>query len=205
MTLEDRPHVRILCLLTVRAKYMAQESSAFRTHLAPLPTRRTVIGLGSNLGDRRGNLVRAIAALVGLPGIELLGRSSVWQTSPVGGPPQPDFYNAAVVVASSLDPVELLDSLLRIEERFGRIRTIRNGPRPHDLDILWIEGNVVDHPRLQVPHPRLSHRAFALAPLLELVPEAADPRSKVAYALTFGRLGAAGIRQLRAPLDASSA
>jgi 2-amino-4-hydroxy-6-hydroxymethyldihydropteridine diphosphokinase len=104
--------------------------------------------------------------------------SRVYVTAPVGGPPQPDFLNAAALVTYEGEPQALLGALLAIERGLGRRRGgERYGPRTIDLDILWIEGWTVDTEELVVPHPRLLERAFALLPLLELVPEARDPRS----------------------------
>lgn len=138
-----------------------------------------VIGLGANLGDRIGTLRRAAARIAELaPGLE---RSSVWETTPVGGPPQSDFLNAAVRIDWDRDPVELLTALMAIESDLGRVRSVRDGPRTIDLDVLWIEGTTVDTPRLTVPHPRVHERAFALAPLLEVAPDASDPRTGRRY------------------------
>lgn len=116
-------------------------------------------------------------------------RSYVYATEPVGGPPQGEFLNAAVRVECTQSPAELLDALLAIEQELGRVRRAeeRWGPRTIDLDILWIEGVAVDTPRLTVPHPRLEERAFALAPLLDVAPNAP-------YSLG-SRLGEAGIRR----------
>jgi 2-amino-4-hydroxy-6-hydroxymethyldihydropteridine diphosphokinase len=140
----------------------------------------TVIGLGANLGDRMTTLEAAIAAIEALPTVRVVGRSSVWRTAPVGGPPQPDFYNAALAIRSFSPPEELLGELLAIELRLGRVRSERNAPRTIDLDLLWREGAAVrisrpGAPDVELPHPRLHERAFALAPLLEVVPSAADP------------------------------
>ena len=103
-------------------------------------------------------------------------RSRVYETAPVGGPEQPDYLNAAVLVEWSGTPLALLDRLQAIEHELGRVRTVTNGPRTIDLDILWISENgnplQVSEPRLVVPHPRLLERAFALLPLLDLVPSA---------------------------------
>ena len=137
------------------------------------------IGLGANLGDRLATL-REAAARIGRVA-PILARSRVWETAPVGGPEQPDFLNAAVLVAWDGEPIELLDRLMAIEAELGRVRDVRNGPRTIDLDMLWIDGRIVDEPRLVVPHPRLHLRAFALAPMLEVAPDASDPRSGDRY------------------------
>ena len=164
----------------------------------------TVIGLGANLGDRRANLAAAIAAIAALPAVRIVRRSSVWRTAPVGGPPQPDFYNAALAARSFSPPEELLGDLLAIEARLGRLRTERNAPRMIDLDLLWRDGGVVrisrpGAPVVELPHPRLHLRAFALAPLLEVVPDATDPRTGKPYTAILAELGMAGV----APLDSS--
>ncbi len=161
-----------------------------------------VIGLGANLGDRLATLEAALQALEKLPGIAIVARSSVWKTTPVGGPPQPDFYNAAVAVRSFLPLGELMRQLLSIEARFGRVRAERNAPRTLDLDILWVEGERVtilapDVPELEVPHPRLHERAFALIPLLEVAPGATEPATGKLYATILAELGTEGV----APLD----
>jgi 2-amino-4-hydroxy-6-hydroxymethyldihydropteridine diphosphokinase len=91
------------------------------------------------------------------------------------------FLNAAIRLSTSLDPAGLLAALLGIEQKLGRVRRERWGPRTIDLDILWIEGTVVDSGDLTVPHPELRRRAFALRPLLEVAPQAADPRDGTPY------------------------
>lgn len=143
-----------------------------------------VVGLGANLGDRLGQLRGAATALGSVGGVRIEGRSAVVQTPPAGGPLQPDYLNAAVTVRTALSPRLLLDQALRIERNLGRIRPdpVRWGPRTIDIDLLWARGVVVDEPGLQIPHPRLSLRPFALRPLLELVPDACDPVSAVRYA-----------------------
>jgi 2-amino-4-hydroxy-6-hydroxymethyldihydropteridine diphosphokinase len=157
-----------------------------------------VVGLGSNLGERRETLLAAFAELAAIDQTQVVARSSLWQTSPVGGPPQDDFYNAAVLLRTSVAPETFLGALLAIERRFGRLRhgRERNMPRTLDLDLLWIEGVVVSLPALQVPHPRLHQRAFALAPLLEVAPDAADPRTGTAYSAILTGLEQGGIRRL---------
>ncbi len=136
---------------------------------------RAVIGIGSNVEDRLASLRGAVAALRDATRVERLSR--VYETAPVGGPPQGDYLNAAALVAYGGEPLDLLDALLAIERSLGRVRGERWGPRTIDLDVLWIEGVVLDEPRLVVPHPRLLERAFALLPLLEVAPDAVDPRS----------------------------
>jgi len=156
-----------------------------------------VIGLGANLGDRRGAIEAAIEAIAELPGVDLVARSSLWQTEPVGGPPQPDFCNAAVAVRTRMPLGRLMRELLAIEGRFGRVRGEPNAPRTLDLDLLWVEGQRVrlvepEGPDLEVPHPRLHERAFALVPLLEVAPGAADPTTGKLYALLLAELGTEG-------------
>lgn len=130
------------------------------------------IGLGSNLGDRLGTLREAALALSAVG--EIRGRSRVWGSSAVGGPPQPPFLNAALVLDSELSPLDVLHACQQVEVDLGRARereAIRWGPRVLDVDILLAgargERTIAD-PALEVPHPRLHERAFALAPLVEL-------------------------------------
>jgi 2-amino-4-hydroxy-6-hydroxymethyldihydropteridine diphosphokinase len=145
---------------------------------------RAVVGIGANLGDRLATVRGAEQAL--RAAARVLAVSSVYETSPVGGPPQPDYLNAAVLIDWPLEPTTLLEALHGIEAHFGRARDERWGARTLDLDLLWIEGRVVDTPRLVVPHPRLHDRAFALVPMLEVVPDAVDPLSGAPYELPPG-------------------
>jgi 2-amino-4-hydroxy-6-hydroxymethyldihydropteridine diphosphokinase len=131
------------------------------------------VGLGSNVGDRIGNLRAAVALLVAREDIELLRTSSVYETDPIG-PPQPDFYNAVVEISTHLDPFALLDVCRHIEVELGRIERERWGPREIDLDILLFGDVVVDEPDLVIPHPQLTLRAFVVVPLRELDPSLAD-------------------------------
>ena len=159
----------------------------------------TVIGLGSNLGDRRAMLEAALAAIEAVPEFQVVGRSSIWQTVAVGGTgSDPDYYNAAVALRTTVAPEQLLAVLLRIEAALGRVRLARNAPRTIDLDILWMQGgalqrNLPGWPPVEVPHPRLAVRAFAMIPLLELVPDATDPLSGRLYAEILAELGTAGV------------
>jgi 2-amino-4-hydroxy-6-hydroxymethyldihydropteridine diphosphokinase len=145
---------------------------------------RVVIGLGANLGDRLATMRDAVARIDRIEGVRVTGCSRIYETEPVGLLEQPAFLNAAILVEGAVPPLVLLDSLLGVERELGRTRgesEVRGGPRVIDLDVLWIEGVVLDEPRLVVPHPRLHERAFALVPLLEVAPGAVDPRTRSAY------------------------
>lgn len=144
-----------------------------------------IIGLGSNLGDRRALLGRAVEALGALGDVGRI--SALYETQPVG-PPQPLFLNGAVALETELDPLGLLDGLLGIELELGRVRQERWGPRSIDLDILWTDRGVFEAPRLVVPHPELRRRAFALRPLLDVAPAAADPRDGAPYSAVLAAL-----------------
>ncbi len=135
-----------------------------------------VIGLGSNLGDRIGYLRRAVDELARR--FDVRARSHVYETAPVG-PPQPDYLNAAVRLAASSPVEDLLDALMAIERVSGRVRTPaqRWEARTLDLDLLWVDGVVLSTPTLTLPHARLTERPFALRPLLDVAPDAIDPRT----------------------------
>jgi 2-amino-4-hydroxy-6-hydroxymethyldihydropteridine diphosphokinase len=132
---------------------------------------RAYIGLGTNLGDRAAMLRAAVEQLAAESGIEVVGVSPVHETEPVGITDQPRFLNAAAAVETELPPRDVLDRLLGIERRLGRTRDgPRFGPRTIDLDLLLYGNEQIDEPGLEVPHPRLHERLFALEPLLELDP-----------------------------------
>jgi 2-amino-4-hydroxy-6-hydroxymethyldihydropteridine diphosphokinase len=124
------------------------------------------------VGDRLATLRAAVARVAALPGASVVARSAVYETAPVGGPPQGDFLNAAILVDWPHTAHALLDALLAIERDLGRTREVRWGPRTIDLDILWIDGVTISDERLEVPHPRIHERAFAIAPLLDVAPDA---------------------------------
>ncbi|HEU4581714.1 MAG TPA: 2-amino-4-hydroxy-6-hydroxymethyldihydropteridine diphosphokinase [Polyangiaceae bacterium] len=150
-----------------------------------------VIGLGANIGSPELALRRAAAELSTWG---FGARSSrLYRTFPVGGPPQPDFLNAALRFSYAGSPRSLLERLRAVEAGAGRVRRERWGPRPLDLDILWASGVVVNEPDLIVPHARLRERAFALRPLLDVAPTAIDPRDGVAYARVLAEIGSAGV------------
>jgi len=132
---------------------------------------RAYVGLGANLGtDLLATLTQAAQSLAALPGSRLVALSSAWRSAPVdaGGP---DFLNAVAALDTTLPPLEMLDALQAIEQAHGRQRPYRNAPRTLDLDLLLLGDLVLDTPRLTLPHPRLSERAFVLRPLLEIAPE----------------------------------
>jgi len=136
---------------------------------------RAYLGLGSNLGDRAENLQRAVGRLGAEPGVRVVASSSVWETDPVGGPRQPDYLNAVVRAETDLAPRELLTACLFVEAALGRVRAERWGPRIIDIDVLLLDGLVMDDAELTLPHPRMTERAFVVLPLLELEPDAALP------------------------------
>jgi 2-amino-4-hydroxy-6-hydroxymethyldihydropteridine diphosphokinase len=137
---------------------------------------RAYVGLGANLGDRAATLRRAIDLLAERPAIDVVGVSSFRETDPVGYLDQPRFLNAAVAVETSLTPSALLAALLDVERELGRVREgPRYGPRTVDLDLLVMDDLVLDEPGLELPHPRLHDRMFALEPLAELDPELVVP------------------------------
>ncbi len=126
------------------------------------------LGLGSNLGDRRRN-IRDAVKLLEASGVALLKLSSVIETAPVGGPPQGLFLNAVMKGETSLEPLALLDCAQEVESQLGRVRTVKNGPRTIDIDILRYDALVMDTPRLVIPHPRMQERDFVMLPLQEVL------------------------------------
>jgi 2-amino-4-hydroxy-6-hydroxymethyldihydropteridine diphosphokinase len=132
------------------------------------------IGIGSNLGDRRANCLRAITALRGR-GIRVARESSQYETEPWGVLDQPAFINMAVAAETDLSPLELLSALKEIEREFGRKPGVRWGPRLIDLDILLYDDLVFSDAALCIPHPRLCERRFALEPLAEIAGDIAHP------------------------------
>jgi 2-amino-4-hydroxy-6-hydroxymethyldihydropteridine diphosphokinase len=138
---------------------------------------RAFVGLGSNLGDREARLRRAVAEIGSLPGTEVRAVSRLRETEPVGMTTQPRFLNGAVEVETSLGARELLEALLEIERRLGRDRSgvPPGGPRTVDLDLLLYGEAEITEEGLEVPHPRLPERRFALEPLLDLDPDLEVP------------------------------
>jgi 2-amino-4-hydroxy-6-hydroxymethyldihydropteridine diphosphokinase len=134
------------------------------------------VSLGSNLGDRAGNLLLGIRGILGA-GHEVTRLSQIYETDPVETFSQPKFLNmvAQLKVASHLEPGELLEQLLEIEQLLGRTRDSIKGPRTIDLDLLLYGDQVIDNPRLTLPHPQFHRRRFVLVPLAELCPNLEHP------------------------------
>ena len=130
--------------------------------------KKVYIGVGSNLGNRKGNITSAIKKIKGADGIRVTKVSSFIETEPEGGPPQGNFLNGAIEINTDLSPHQLLKKLKRIEKELGRVKTVKNGPRPIDLDILVYGKEKINTPRLKIPHPRMHKRGFVMRPLKEL-------------------------------------
>lgn len=135
------------------------------------------VGLGGNLGDAVATLRSAVQALAGLPETRLLKASSLYRTPAWGLEQQADFINGVALLETRLQARRLLEALLSVERDFGRERggELRWGPRTLDLDLLLYGDAVIGEPGLQVPHPHLHERAFALVPLLEIAPDILIP------------------------------
>lgn len=154
---------------------------------------RYAIGLGSNLGDRLQNLRAGVAGLRRLGQVSAL--SAVYGTEPVGGPAQGAYLNAVAVLETDLEPGRLLDELREIEASAGRVRKERWGPRTLDLDILASDTADVSTDRLEVPHPRVGEREFALRPLAEVWP-GAPVGADMTAAEALARVGSQGVARL---------
>lgn len=149
-----------------------------------VPT-RAYIGIGANLGDAQSNVEQAILSLAALPGTRLVERSALFRTAPIDA--DGDHYvNAVAGIDTVLPPAQLLHALLALEQEQGRLRTYRNAPRPLDLDILLYGQESMQSDTLTIPHPRLTQRAFALLPLLQIAPMITIPGHGPAHAFAPG-------------------
>lgn len=160
-----------------------------------MSTVRAFVGLGSNLDDPEQQVTTAMAELGQMEDARRIACSSLYRTAPVGFAEQPEFVNAVVMLETMRGPRALLRQLLAIEHRHGRTRTFVNAPRTLDLDLLLYGEQSIDEAGLVVPHPRLYERAFVLAPLNEIYPEAMVPgRGRVGELLH--RVGMKGVSRL---------
>ena len=126
------------------------------------------LSLGSNIGDRKGNIKKAVK-LLRKEGVKIARLSKIIETEPQGGPPQPKFLNAAISIRTELRPRELLKTIKTIEKKMGRTRGVRFGPRLIDLDILLYDDLRFKSKELEIPHPRMWERQFVLKPLGSLI------------------------------------
>lgn len=182
-------------------KPRAPLAGAFRDVVVRRQARRVVrayLGLGSNLGDRRRNLRESVRLLGAEPGIRVMAVSPLYETAPMHVVDQPAFLNAAVAIDTDLFPGTLLDACKRIEAAIGRVPGTRWGPRIIDIDILLYGPLQLTTGRLQIPHPRLDQRAFALRPLHDLDPEAVFPSGET-VAGALARCSDQNIRQVEGP------
>jgi 2-amino-4-hydroxy-6-hydroxymethyldihydropteridine diphosphokinase len=136
--------------------------------------RRAFLGLGSNLGDRVELLQGAVDELARIAGVRVMAISRVYETAPVGGPPQDAYLNAVVAIETDLEPRDLLRLGQEIEARADRVRAERWGPRTLDVDVLLIDDLRLDDDDLTIPHPRMWERGFVLAPLRDVAPDLVD-------------------------------
>jgi 2-amino-4-hydroxy-6-hydroxymethyldihydropteridine diphosphokinase len=155
------------------------------------------IALGSNMGNSRAIVSAALETLAQTPGISLQARSSWYQTQAVG-PPQPDYINGCALLRVQIPPQVLLETLLLVENKFGRVRSVYWGPRSLDLDLLLYDDLILSTPTLVLPHPRLRERAFVLVPLAEIAPNWVEPVSGKAIAQLVQAVDCSGVHRLMA-------
>ena len=142
---------------------------------------RVALSLGANLGDRVVALQHAVDVLSGLG--EIVGLSDVYETDPVGGPEQPEYYNAVVIVETDASAAEVLSTAQRAERGKGRTREVRWGPRTLDVDVLAFGDRVSDDPDLTLPHPRATERAFVMIPWAQADPQFVLPDGRTVAAV----------------------
>ena len=149
-----------------------------------------VLGLGGNIGDTRRLMAAAIERLAENPAIDLQAVSALYRTPPWGKTDQPPFLNAAARIDTELSPRALLNAILDIERDLGRERIERWGPRTIDIDILLYGSAEIDEPWLHIPHPRMTERAFALMPLIDVMPDAVvEGRTAKEWLALLGSVG----------------
>ena len=136
---------------------------------------RAYVGIGSNVGEPRAQVLAALARLGRMPRTQLVAQSALYASAPLGYSDQPQFVNAVAALDTELAAVRLLQELQALETAHGRKRSFKNAPRTLDLDILLYGDVVLQHPALTLPHPRMHERAFVLKPLVELAPRIVIP------------------------------
>ena len=156
--------------------------------------RSVVFGIGSNLGDSASILQGAVADLDAIDGLEITAASGLYETDPVGGPEQGVFLNAVRLGLTSLDNDAVLAAAQAVEQQWHRVREVRWGPRTLDVDILAIDDDVCDDPRLTIPHPLAHERGFVLVPWLEVDPDA-HIVGRGSVADLVGQLDTSGVRR----------
>ena len=134
------------------------------------------LGLGSNIGDRKQQLLKAIDLIGNIKGIKVTKQSSIYETAPIGYTDQPNFLNLCLEIETELSPQQLLKHCLDIEQQLHRVREIRWGPRTLDIDILLYSDDIIETDNLSIPHPRMQERAFVLIPLNDIASDKKDPR-----------------------------
>jgi 2-amino-4-hydroxy-6-hydroxymethyldihydropteridine diphosphokinase len=156
---------------------------------------QVVLAIGSNLGDRLRNLQGALDAIFDTAGLVFVAASPVYETEPVGGPPQPEFLNAVVLAQSWLPPRVILERCQAAESAFERVREEVWGPRTLDVDLIVYGDEVSNDPELTLPHPRAHERAFVLAPWLDIDTEGVIP-GQGPVAVLLKAIGTAGVHRL---------
>ncbi len=156
---------------------------------------KAYISLGTNLGNRLDNLTRALNMLQKETGVKIIAVSALYETAPVGGPEQGPFLNACAILETALSPTKLLLEMLAVEDRLGRVRKERWGPRVIDLDLLIYAEIRMTTPLIGLPHPRLIERDFVLVPLADIAPELIIPgQSKKVADLLAARPGTEDVK-----------
>ena len=153
---------------------------------------RAFIGAGANLGEPVRQVRQALDELQKSPGVRLLGASSLYRAQPMGTVPQPPFINAVFSLECGISAQDLLTLLLDVEQRMGRVRGERWGPRVIDLDLLFYDEAIISEQGLEVPHPRLHERRFVLTPLVEIAPDILHPVLKKSASDLLASLPAEG-------------
>lgn len=158
-------------------------------------SKNVAIALGSNLGNSLETVETALHELDKYPEITVKQRSHWYCTAPVG-PPQPDYINGCAILTVNITPPGLLEILLRVEQKLGRVRGEKWGPRTLDLDLLLFDDLILKTPNLEIPHPRMGDRAFVLVPLAEIAPHWIDPVTGKAIAELLETINLSGVQKI---------